>query len=98
MAAPESNSTVILATARAQADAILSGYQAGREKTTNKAVAAHLAAVIEPLTRAVAALSEAVAASVGHAAKCRPAPPLAGEDSALSDGRGQSQSDAVASL
>ena len=67
MTAPEDNSTVVLATARAQADAILSGYEAGRDKTTNDAVAAHLTGVIEPLTRAVKALSEAVAASVGHA-------------------------------
>ena len=67
MTAPEDNSTVILATARAQANAILSGYEAGRDKTTNEAVAAHLTAVIEPLRRAVKALSEAVAASVGHA-------------------------------
>lgn len=67
MAAAESNSTVILATARAQVDEVLSACQAGRDKTTNEAVAAHLPAVIEPLTRAVKALSEAVAASVGHA-------------------------------
>ena len=66
MPTPENNSTVVLATARAQVDAVLSAYQSGCDRTENAAVAAHLAGTIEPLSRAVKALSEAVAASVGY--------------------------------
>jgi hypothetical protein len=69
MAAPESNSTVILATARAEVDGVLSAYKGALDRTTDKAVAATLTATIEPLERAVAALSQAVAASVGYSVR-----------------------------
>jgi len=72
MAAAEGNSTVILATCRAQADEILSAYQGALDRTTDKAVAATLTATVEPLTRAVAALTQAVAASVGYYATKTP--------------------------
>jgi hypothetical protein len=58
--------TVILATARAQLDRLLSAYQGGLERTTSEAVTAHLTATMEPLKRAVAAVSQAIAASVGY--------------------------------
>ena len=66
MAAADDNSTVILATARAQVDAVLSAFKGASERATGKVAAAYIATTIEPLERAVAALSQAVAASVGY--------------------------------
>jgi len=66
MAAPETNSSVILATARAEALNCLDAYRAELERTTDKAVAAGLTATIRPLEQAATLLGQAIAASVGY--------------------------------
>lgn len=69
MAEAESNSTVILATARARVDEVLSAFKGALDREPTPAAAAYMTATIEPLTRAVAALSQALAASVGYTTK-----------------------------
>ncbi len=66
--------TVMLARARAQAAGCLGACEAAFGRAKNESEAAQVTATIEPLTRAVAALSQAVAASVGHGAKTPAAP------------------------
>jgi hypothetical protein len=74
MAAPETNTSVILAKARARADEVLSAFKGALDREPTPAAAAYMTATIEPLTRAVAALSQALAASVGYSVKT-PTPP-----------------------